>query len=190
MRTAAELSSGRDLGWFFDEWIHDTGLMDYAVESYGVTQDATGWRTAVSVVRRGELRHPMPVGVRTASGWTVGRASATADDPQVVTVATVERPLEVRLDPFQTTWDWDRRNDAPEDMLITLPDPRFTFNWPYLGPNGSGADAHRALAHGVVQQSAGHRARRARQDELSRDGRSARRRLRLHVAQPARPVHG
>ncbi len=132
MRTAAELTSGRDLGWFFDEWIHDTGLMDYAVESYGVTQDATGWRTAVSVVRRGELRHPMPVGVRTASGWTVGRASATADDPQVVTVATAERPLEVRLDPFQTTWDWDRRNDAPEDMLITLPDPRFTFNWPYL----------------------------------------------------------
>ena len=38
----------------------------------------------------------------------------------------------MRLDPYHVTWDWDRRNDAPEDMLITLPDPRLTFNWPYL----------------------------------------------------------
>jgi len=132
MRTSAELTSARDLGWFFDEWIHGTGIMDYGVDSYVVAQDGSGWRTTVSVTRRGELRHPMPVGVRTASGWTVQRLSATGDDPQVVTVPTAQRPEEVRLDPFRVTWDWDRRNDAPEDMLITLPDPKLTFNWPYL----------------------------------------------------------
>jgi aminopeptidase N len=32
MRSAAELVSGRDLGWFFDQWVHATGLMDYAVD--------------------------------------------------------------------------------------------------------------------------------------------------------------
>jgi hypothetical protein len=132
MRSAAELVSGRDLGWFFDQWVHATGLMDYAVDSYGVTQDASGWRTTVAVVRRGDLRHPMAVGVRTSSGWTTAHVDATGDPRQVVTVTTSQRPEEVRLDPHHVTWDWDRRNDAPEDMLITLPDPRLTFNWPYL----------------------------------------------------------
>lgn len=131
MRTAAELVSARDLGWFFDEWVHDTGLMDYAVESYGVARDGGGWHTAVRVVRRGSLRHPMPVGVRTASGWTIARGDPMRDD-QVVTVTTTEQPDSIRLDPHHTTWDWDRRNDAPEDMLITLPEPHVTYNWPYL----------------------------------------------------------
>jgi hypothetical protein len=131
MRTAAELTSGLDLGWFFNQWVHGTGLMDYAVESYGVVQDGGQWRTGVRVERRGELRHPMPVGVRTASGWTIGRIDPIRDE-QVITIATTERPEEVRLDPNHVTWDWDRRNDRPEATLITLPEPRATYNWPYL----------------------------------------------------------
>jgi hypothetical protein len=101
------------------------------VESYGVSQEGAGWRTAVRVVRRGELRHPVPVGVQTATGWTIARTDALRDD-QIVLVTTEERPTAVRLDPHHVTWDWDSRNDAPEDMLITLPEPRPTFNWPYL----------------------------------------------------------
>ncbi len=57
------------------------------------------------------------------------------------------------------------------------------------GPDGSGEDACRARARGLVFQSAGHRARPARQDELHVDGRHPRRRVRVHVAQSARPVH-
>lgn len=131
MRTAAELTSGLDLGWFFNEWVHGTGLMDYGVESYGVAQAGSGWRTAVRIKRRGELRHPMPIGVRTASGWTIARGDAMQDE-QVVTISTAERPEEVRLDPNHTTWDWDRRDDSPEATLITLPEPRVTYDWPYL----------------------------------------------------------
>ena len=131
MRGSVERVSGHDYGWFFDEWIHHTGLMDYAAGNARVTSVGGRWDTAVPVVRRGELRHPMPVGVRTASGWTIERADPL-QDRQTVHVITAEAPQRIQLDPDHLTWDWDRRNDAPSSQLLTIPDPRATFNWPYL----------------------------------------------------------
>src|SRR5581483_1540195 len=72
MRASAQRVSGRDLGGFFDQWVHGTGLMDYGVPSYNITTNASQWTTTVRVVRHGNLRHPMPVGVETKSGWTLG----------------------------------------------------------------------------------------------------------------------
>ena len=46
MRASAERVSERDLGWFFDEWVHHTGLVDYAIHGD-------------SAVKRGEYIHPM-----------------------------------------------------------------------------------------------------------------------------------
>ena len=46
MRASAERVSGRDLQWFFDEWVHHTGLVDYAINGD-------------SAVQRGEYVHPM-----------------------------------------------------------------------------------------------------------------------------------
>jgi hypothetical protein len=44
----------------------------------------------------------MPVGVRTAAGWTVVRGDP-ARDRQGLLFRTRERPLELRLDPFGAT---------------------------------------------------------------------------------------
>ena len=61
-----------------------------------------GWRTRGDAGARGEYRHPMPVGVRTAAGWTVVRGDP-AQDPQVVVIETRDRPDAVWLDPFGAT---------------------------------------------------------------------------------------
>ena len=111
MRASAERVSGRDLGWFFEQWVHHTGLVDYSLADVQAKQDGGGWLTRATLVKRGDYRHPMPVGVRTSAGWTLGR-SATAGDEQTVEIRTAERPLEVRLDPRHSTEDWDRRNDV------------------------------------------------------------------------------
>jgi hypothetical protein len=131
MRTAAERAYGHDLGWFFREWVHDTGLMDYSLSGYNVSTDGSTWHTSAVVVRRGELRHPMTVGVRTKSGWTFGRADAE-HDAQVVTITTSEAPIQVELDPNHVTWDWDWRNNHLSTFLISVREPRITYNWPYL----------------------------------------------------------
>jgi hypothetical protein len=131
MKASAERTYGHALSWFFEQWVHGTGLMDYSVEGQSTAAAAGGYRTSVRVVRRGELRHPMSVGVETASGWTIGRADPLVDD-QVVVVETREQPTRIELDPHHVTWDWDWRNNTPTGYLITLPEPKVAYNWPYL----------------------------------------------------------
>lgn len=132
IRASAERAYGKPLGWFFDQWVHRTGLMDYAVPSYRINRAPDGYETIIRVERRGELRHPMPVGVQTRTGWTIRRADPLADEQQV-RIVTSDPPTQISLDPYHATFDWDRRNDSPPgELLFVIPEPKFVFNWPYL----------------------------------------------------------
>ena len=136
IRLEAERAHGSDLGWFFEQWVHRTGLIDYALREVDIARDGQQWVTRARVERIGSYRHPMPVGVRTSAGWTIERTNA-AQDEQTVEIRTSAEPLEVRLDPERSTDDWDRRNDvAPSGVLGTLSlarrDTRVVFDWPFL----------------------------------------------------------
>ncbi len=140
MRAAASRAAGTELDWFFDQWVHNTGLVDYALDGVDVRPDpdGAGWETTATVERRGAYRHPMPVGVRTSDGWTVERAQVQPDR-QRVRLTTPAEPLEVRLDPLRTTPDWFR----PNDVLARFPrwNPRtadIAFDWPFLTQERSG----------------------------------------------------
>jgi hypothetical protein len=132
MRGSAERVSGRDLRWFFDQWVHHTGLIDYALRDARTRRDGDTWVTRARIVREGEYRHPMPVGVRVDTGWVVVRGSPLEDD-QWVEVRTTQRPREVALDPRHITEDWDRRNDAGGGVLgIGAGKRRVVADWPFL----------------------------------------------------------
>ena len=132
MRTSAERASGKDLGWFFEQWVRGTGVLDYALTGARSEMRANQtWKTYATIERRGEYRHPMPVGVRTASGWTIARGDAMRD-VQTVEIETASQPLEVRLDPLHTTWDWDRRDDVPGETPRLFRDARLVYDWPFL----------------------------------------------------------
>ena len=141
MRGAAERASGEDLGWFFDQWVRRTGLVDYALRDLDVERDGDAWVTHARVVKRGEYVHPMPLGVRTGDEWTFVRTAPTATDTMLV-VRTAARPDEVRLDPLHLTEDWDVRNNvAPPGLLDVLllrgerygrAPERFVLDWPFL----------------------------------------------------------
>ncbi len=102
MQASAERASGQSLGWFFDQWVDSVGVVDYAVTAPSVERAAGRYITRVTLTRRGAYRHPMPVGVRTAAGWTVVRGDPALDG-QLLVIETRERPAEVRLDPFGAT---------------------------------------------------------------------------------------
>lgn len=132
MEASAERVSGRDLGWFFAQWVHRTGLVDYALSDVETRRDGDAWVTRARLVRRGEYRHPMPVGAKTSAGWTIVRGDAARDE-QWVEIRTPEKPADVRVDPLHSTEDWDRRNDV--HAAIPLLDSRatmYTFDWPFL----------------------------------------------------------
>jgi hypothetical protein len=102
MQASAERASGQSLGWFFDQWVDSVGVVDYALTDASVERAAGRYVTRVTLTRRGGYRHPMPVGVRTAAGWSVVRADP-ALDRQVLVLETRDRPAELRLDPFGAT---------------------------------------------------------------------------------------
>jgi hypothetical protein len=54
------------------------------------------------LVRVGRYRHPMPVGVRTAAGWTIVRADPLKDS-QLVQFRLDEAPDALWLDPYGST---------------------------------------------------------------------------------------
>jgi len=136
MRATAELASGQQLGWFFDQWLRHTGLTDYALLKVEKKRQPDGsWITRGKVKRRAEYREPPPLGVLTSAGWTIGRGSAMADE-QWIEVRTSEKPKAVRLDPLRTTEDWDRRNDLRPGLSGLWRDEdtpvRVRFDWPFL----------------------------------------------------------
>jgi hypothetical protein len=132
MRSSAERASGEELGWFFSQWVHRTGLIDYALRDVRSHHEGDEWVTRARIVRVGEYRHPMPVGALTSGGWVRVRGSAALDD-QWVEIRTRERPRAVRLDPLRLTVDWDRRNDVlPRSRGDSLQVARTVFDWPFL----------------------------------------------------------
>jgi hypothetical protein len=132
MRASAERVSGRNLGWFFDQWVHRTGVTDYRLGRARTRRDTSGWVTTVPVRRvgKGEYAHPVPVGVRTDSGWTFARMKEPYRD-EVLTIRTMLEPREIRLDPYHLTWDWDRRNDVSRRWWNAGP-TKYGFAWPFL----------------------------------------------------------
>jgi aminopeptidase N len=108
MQGAAERAFGGNLEWFFDQWITEIGTIDYVLRSPTVKKDADGYLTTVRLERAGTYRHPMPVGVRTESGWTIVRGSV-APDVQELNIRTHDEPNAVWLDPFGTTDDENSR---------------------------------------------------------------------------------
>jgi CRP-like cAMP-binding protein len=102
----AEEVSGRDLDWFFAQWIQRTDKLDYGIAS-ATTRPAGGrWRTRVEVVRTGAAW--MPVVLRVGS---VTRTLESRDRRQTVEIVTDARPAEAVLDPGWVLIDLDRSNN-------------------------------------------------------------------------------
>jgi hypothetical protein len=131
MRRAAEDAAGRDLGWFFEQWVHRTGLVDYTLAGVRTRREGDAWVTRARVVRRGAYRHPMPVGARVGDHWVIARAEALKDK-QWVELRTAERPAEVRLDPLHVAADWDTRNDVRRRFPYDRRVEHYVPDWPFL----------------------------------------------------------
>ncbi|MBC7843981.1 MAG: M1 family metallopeptidase [Gemmatimonadaceae bacterium] len=102
---STERVTGTSMGWFFDQWLDKAGEVRYEMKDVTVTQRKPNeWVTSVRLVRIGAYRHPMPVGIRTATGWTFVRGDPMKDD-QRISMSTPEKPDLVRLDPLALTDD-------------------------------------------------------------------------------------
>jgi aminopeptidase N len=106
LRASLEWAAGRDLDWFFHEWFHTTGTLDYAVGDIDQSRLAEGWRTRVDVLREGENWMPITVRIGDEERQLEGRGEV-----QSVEVETTERPERIVLDPEVVLLDTDRSNN-------------------------------------------------------------------------------
>ncbi len=105
LQSTAERIYGAPMNWFFDQWLDAAGEVQYSLREITTTQRRPNeWVTSARLVRIGPYRHPMPIGVRTSTGWTFARGDALKDD-QRISVTTPEKPDLVRLDPLGLTDD-------------------------------------------------------------------------------------
>jgi hypothetical protein len=114
LRRAMEDASGRDLEWFFDQWLHTTHALDYAVPAATTRQRGDGrWVTSVEVLRLGEAWMPVTLQVGEERVTLTSR-----ERRQQVEVVTRQRPSAAVLDPENVLLDIDPTNDA---MTIAVP---------------------------------------------------------------------
>lgn len=111
MRASAERACSCELGWFFAQWVHRVGAIDYALVRVRTERRADAYVTRARVRRRGDYRHPIAVGARVGASWTLVRADPMRD-VQEIEITTGAPPDEVRLDPLRTSEDWYRPNDV------------------------------------------------------------------------------
>ena len=103
----AEQVSGRDLDWFFRQWLHTTDTLDYGVAAAATQRLPDGqWRTRVEVLRLGGAWMPVELQVGDAT-----RRLESRERRQVVEVVTRARPAEAVLDPGVKLLDVDRTNN-------------------------------------------------------------------------------
>jgi len=104
----AETVSGRDLDWFFAQWIQRTDRMDYGIASATTRRLGDGrWRTRVDVVRTGSAWMPVTVRVGDATRRLEGRGRR-----QSVVLTTRARPTQAVVDPKWILIDPDRGNNV------------------------------------------------------------------------------
>jgi hypothetical protein len=107
LKNSFERVTGTDLGWFFEQWVHTRGQLDYSLGVVQTEQQPDGtWRTRVEVNRAGD--NWMPVVLKVGD---VTRRLDSQERSQVVTVDTAKRPADVTLDPDHILIDIDPANN-------------------------------------------------------------------------------
>ncbi|MBI4538804.1 MAG: M1 family metallopeptidase [Gemmatimonadetes bacterium] len=118
-RTAEEVLR-LDLDWFFGQWLHGIGLLDYAMGDVSLSPGPEGgWSVGFEVRRLGELVMPVPVRVW-AGGEPVDTVVPGRARSERVVVRTRERPQRIELDPDGRVLDWNALNNRWQPRLFRL----------------------------------------------------------------------
>ncbi len=106
-KLAAETVYGDDLSWFFQQWLHTTGRLDYDLSSAVAREREDGrWVTEITVTRSGEAWMPVVVQVGTVRVTLSSRGAS-----QTTELVTEEKPDEAILDPDFALLESNRDNN-------------------------------------------------------------------------------
>jgi aminopeptidase N len=145
-------TSGRDLGWFFTQWVTKPGAPELTMSRAAVSSEdrpghSSPYRLTVTIAQHGEpYRLKLPLRVFLAGGqvhdaWVEIKASSEA-----VAVPLPARPLSLRLDPDFETFRRLPRNRVPPMLNLFVTDRPRTLVAPHDAEPGPYRDVARQVA--------------------------------------------
>jgi hypothetical protein len=161
--------SGQDLGWFFEQWLHNTPTVDYKKSDVRQSQreDKT-WITEVEIQRKGDGIMPVDVQAQIGDETLVKRWDGNGESGTVV-FETTEKPKNISVDPDDRIMDSNPLNnqrtrlefrpDTPLLKFIHMPVDAILVLWrPEVGYNGHDSvrlgfrtsTSYRAFYHNLV----------------------------------------
>lgn len=123
LRSAFEHASGRELGWFFGQWLERSGAPRLSLGAHRVEPQASGYRTRIEILQPvAGYRFQLPVLLATADGRE--RHEITVSEAlTIVEWVTDARPLSIQLDPDSDVFRKLQASEAPPILRDITLDP-------------------------------------------------------------------
>ena len=113
---AADVENTGRLDWFFDQWVHDTGIPRYRLDWRLAGDASQGWQVEGSI-EQSEVSDlftmPVPVYARNGAAWSRLGTVVVTGTRVSFRLAAAARPDEVALDPLGTVLFVSAERDAP-----------------------------------------------------------------------------
>ncbi len=121
--------TGEEMDWYFDQWLHNTVTVDYALgEIEKNKQPNGGWKTTVEIERKEKGIMPVEVELNTADGEKLTKRWNGKAEKGTVIFETDSAPENVVLDPNDQILDKNRLNNDNWKIEV-LPDSPFAYNY-------------------------------------------------------------
>jgi len=133
-------SSGKELDWFFDPWLHDTRILDYGVESFNKSKNSNGgWDIELVIKQNGNRFMPLDIETILENGESHSQRWENHlwrySDTLKYNVSS--KPINVIVDPEISLLDIDRRNNAsssiPTEWMIDIQEAKYQPIDAYVG---------------------------------------------------------
>ncbi|MFQ5770326.1 MAG: M1 family aminopeptidase [bacterium] len=133
-KQVCEEVSGQDLSWFFNQWLHDSLSIEYALGKVKKNKIGEVWHTEVEIKRKQKGIMPVDVQLTTQDGDTLVQRWDGFEENGSLTFQTKSKPKKVILDPQDAILDKSRLNNGPLkfEFLFEYPNMFYTPRDAYL----------------------------------------------------------
>jgi aminopeptidase N len=133
-------TSGKDLRWFFAQWVEQSGAPDVSVKEVSARPLSNGeFRLEGRILQSGAaFQSPLPFRIVMADERQETMQTRIGDRDDRFTAVLPARPLSLEIDPDATVLRRIRRQDLPPVLNHYVTDPRRSVVSAFIEPNGAG----------------------------------------------------
>ena len=124
LQSAFEQAAGRDLGWFFEQWLEHSGAPRLSLGAHSVTRVEAGYLTRIEILQPvAGYRLRLPVLLETEGG-SERREITVATPLTSLEWITPERPRSIHVDPQSDVFRRLQQNETPPILRDVTLDPK------------------------------------------------------------------